>query len=110
MNTKKNNYKKPIKNTKRTRYVLTNRKRFFTLLMILCVVIFTTVYTTTVFGAKPVTYENVVVDKGDTLWSIATKYTHSDIRGYIREIKALNNLESSTICENTVLVVPVESE
>lgn len=110
MNNTMNSIKKTRKTTtKRTRYVLANRKRFFTFLMILCVIIFTTVYTTTAFGAKPVTYENVFVGKGDTLWSIASKYTHSDIRGYIREIKALNNLESSTICENTVLVVPVEN-
>lgn len=50
----------------------------------------------------------VVVDRGDTLWDIASKHVSKgqNIRTYIAQIKALNGLTSSSIKESDVLILP----
>lgn len=48
-----------------------------------------------------------LVQKGDTLWSIAEKTGFNvDIREIVYRIKALNNLDSSTIYPGDVLLIP----
>jgi hypothetical protein len=90
------------------RYVLKNRKRFITVTAALAIVIITLIYTITVYGYKEVQYKTVRVHRGDTLWSIAEKYSdNSDIRKYIFEIKKVNNLPNSQIFEGDELIVPV---
>lgn len=57
-------------------------------------------------GAAPVT-EKVVVDRGDTLWGIATKVGGpGETRAVMYEIEKLNRLESSALVEGQVLLVP----
>jgi len=54
-------------------------------------------------------YIKVCVEKGDTLWDIAKRSLpkNTDIRDYIQEIKAVNQLETSFIKEGEVLEIPV---
>jgi len=54
-------------------------------------------------------YIEVFVEKGDTLWDIAkrTLPKNTDIRKYVREIKAINGLETAFIKEGEVLKVPI---
>jgi len=49
------------------------------------------------------------VQHGESLWSIAKLYQsdHADIRAYIHEIKAMNNLQSSMLREGQLLQIPV---
>ena len=46
-------------------------------------------------------YNNYVVQKGDTLYSIARKYNIT-----VDTIKKLNNLSSNTLSINQVLIIP----
>ena len=54
------------------------------------------------------TYYAITVESGDTLWSIAGRYSNqrTDIRRFIYEISVLNNLESSEIIEGQKLLIP----
>jgi LysM repeat protein len=51
----------------------------------------------------------VTIHAGDTLWSIASNYAEdgSDIRAYVREIAALNELDGNTIYAGHTILVPV---
>jgi len=52
---------------------------------------------------------SVEVQKGDTLWSIATKYVsdeYDDMNEYIDEIKSSNGLSSDTIHVGNYIIVP----
>lgn len=89
------------------KYILKNKKRFFSFLFIFSLITFIMIYTNIVSGFKESQYQSIVVKPGDTLWSIAEKYgSDSNIREYIYNIKEINNLESSVIFENTSILVP----
>lgn len=94
---------------KNNKYILRNRKRFFSFLFLISLVISILVYTTSVSGYKEPQYQYISIESGDTLWSIAEKYgANSNIRKFIHEIKEVNNMESDLIYSNTTLLVPVE--
>jgi len=90
------------------RYYLKNKKRFAISILLAILIVFTFLYVASVYGYKEkISYNSVYVKKGDTLWDIAEKYKQSgDIRKYIKEIKKINNLESSTIFEGDILKIP----
>ena len=53
-------------------------------------------------------YKSIVIEKGDSLWSIASDYctdAYEDTNAYIDELKQLNGLQSETIHEGQHLVV-----
>lgn len=53
-------------------------------------------------------YKSIVIEKGDSLWSIAKEYMTSDYdstQEYIEELVQLNSLTSETIHEGQHLVV-----
>ncbi len=54
-------------------------------------------------------YEPYIVERGDSLWLIAKQYlpAHLDIRDYIGEIKAMNQLDSAMIYEGQLLQIPI---
>lgn len=96
--------------TKR-KYVLKNKRRFLSLIFIVLLITFISVYTVTASGHQEPVYKTVVVHTGDTLWSIAQNNLggyEGDIRAYIYEIKRINNLDSSLLVENSSLIVPVK--
>jgi len=89
------------------RYYLKNKKRFAACILSAILIVFTFLHVTSVYGYKEISYNDVYVKKGDTLWDIAEKYKQSgDIREYIKEIKKINNLKSDTIFEGDVLIIP----
>ncbi len=52
---------------------------------------------------------SIQINKGDTLWSIASRYMtddYKDMNTYIDEIKETNGLSSDTIHEGSYIVVP----
>ena len=52
-------------------------------------------------------YIDYTVRRGDTLWEIAkeNKASNTDTREYIYEIKQLNNLQTSSICEGQTIKI-----
>jgi uncharacterized membrane protein YvbJ len=52
---------------------------------------------------------SVEIEKGDTLWSIASRYIteeYDDINDYIKELKNSNGLTSDTIHAGNFIIVP----
>lgn len=91
------------------RYRLKNRKRFYTFIMIMTILVTIIVLTSAVNGADShIGYETVTVEKGDTLWDLAERYSNGmDIRKYIVKIKELNDMTDSDIYEGDTLKMPV---
>jgi LysM domain. len=53
-------------------------------------------------------YSSILIEDGDTLWSIAEEYKPSDsisTKSYIKEIKAINSLSSDTIHSGNYIIV-----
>lgn len=64
------------------------------------------------YSYKEVSFKNISVSEGETLWDIAKRekynndyYKDYDIREIISEIKCLNNLQSSDIYCNEILKI-----
>ncbi len=68
---------------------------------------FTSMATSHVFSAEPVEYANIVVSKGDTLWSIASNL-NGNTKENIYDIQQKNNLKGSIIYEGQEIVVPIK--
>ncbi len=93
----------------RKKFVLKNKKRFFSFLFFTIFFTFTLIYTVSVAGFDDRQYMSVTVGKGDSLWSIASKYGgNTDIRKKIYLIKKLNHMDSSDLSENVSILVPVD--
>lgn len=66
------------------------------------------IYKTYAFDDKQHLYTEIVVEPGDSLWSIAEDCSeNSDVRKLIYEITEINNLEQENIFPGQVLMVPV---
>ncbi len=91
------------------KYVLKNRSRFFAFLFLTTLIISFLVYTINISGYSEPTLKSVSIQYGDSLWSIAEEHTDdsSDIRDYIRDIKRINNLDSSFLIAGSSIYVPV---
>lgn len=52
-------------------------------------------------------YTSVMIEEGDTLWSIAQEYCDNaaDINDYIEELRSINHIEESRIQEGNYLIV-----
>jgi LysM repeat protein len=73
-------------------------------MVVLAIVIFLSVATPSPGAPRPRHYQ---VQAGDTLWSIAaTRYSGSDIRAAIYDIRHANGLSTSTISVGQRLVLP----
>ena len=54
-------------------------------------------------------YTSVMVEPGDSLWTLANEYRTEDFRdnnSYIKEVKKLNHMTSDQIHEGSYLVLP----
>ena len=50
-------------------------------------------------------YKSIIIEQGDSLWSIAKEYACDDTYAYIKEIKQLNGLTSETIHAGQHLII-----
>ncbi len=90
------------------KYILKNRRRFFTFIMLLIIILTCTFLAGTVNGTDTSeNYITVTVEYGDTLWDIAREYNpEGDIRQYIHRIEKFNNITDSTIYAGEILRLP----
>ena len=63
------------------------------------------------FGsAQPMQVETVVVEQGDSLWGIASRYADGrDVREVICEIKTFNSMEQADLYPGMVLEIPISA-
>jgi LysM repeat protein len=91
----------------KNKYILKNRRRFFSIIFTLILILFTTLFATNAYGYKEPAYKQITVKSGDSLWTIALKYNNNDdVRKYIYKIKKVNHLNSSAIYVGTQLRIP----
>jgi len=89
------------------KYMLKNELKFITFLFSFALISSIIFLVSTVNGYKENTYFEIRVNEGDTLWEIANLNRKSgDIRGFIYEIKSINNLKDSTIYTGMILKIP----
>lgn len=96
------------------KYKIVNKKRFYlfvTFIFILTgIIIFNLIANNNAHSsilAEP--YEEIIVIQGDTIWSIASKYTpiKYDIRDMVYNIKRINEIETSYIYPGDTLKIPI---
>lgn len=96
-----------MKSGVKKRYVLKNKRKFYSIIMTLSIVLTTVFFAVNAYGYEGKSYETVTVQKGDTLWAIAEKYCErGDIRRFIYEIKRANNMKESVIYAGEALKIP----
>jgi LysM repeat protein len=98
------------KRNSKKRVRLVNKRRFVTVVVTFLMIIMASV---SVIGSAiseevPVQYTSLIVQRGDTLWSIASEYGpgNMDIREYINEIEKVNVIENSFLAEGQELRLP----
>jgi nucleoid-associated protein YgaU len=89
------------------KYVLKNKKRFFSVIIIVLIVMFTAIFSDISYGFNESSYELYTVKSGDTLWDIAKQYyDNGDIRKQVYKIKALNKFKSSVLITGQQIKLP----
>ncbi|WP_066719266.1 LysM peptidoglycan-binding domain-containing protein [Clostridium sp. Marseille-P299] len=93
--------------------VIFNRKVFGFVLIVSLVLLLSSVMSHNVFaqksGVRKKTVTSILIEPGDTLWSIATKYyteEYESIPVYIEEIKKSNRLYTEEIHAGKYIIVP----
>ena len=88
------------------------RSRIILIVFILSCIVFN--IKNSVSSEEKIEYKTITVANGDTLWSIAKEeqetnqyYEKNDIREIISNIKVINNLNSSDLCIEQNLKIPV---
>ena len=93
---------------------IVNYKKFFRSILVLCIIVMIIiVFNNKTFSYQSLSYSNITVQEGDTLWIIASRlqknnsiYKDRDIRFIIDDIKTINNLSSGSIYTNQELKIP----
>lgn len=91
------------------RYILKNKRRFATVLILFSLIVFSAGLIVTAGAAsnQENNYNIFEVSHGDTLWEIALAHSNnSDIRAYIYEIKTINHLDGDDIYAGQELYLP----
>lgn len=102
---------------KKKKIRIANKKRFiFSILFIISIVLIITMTLTNrnkVYSSKyEENYVEVIIKRGDTLWSIAlnNKPKNYDTREIVYEIMMANNLEDSKLNPGDVIKVPIKND
>lgn len=89
-------------------YRLVNKRRFFMLLTLLFMLIYLagTIVSASAVSDEPQATKAVKVQKGDTLWEIASLHCTGDIRENVFKIRQMNGISHGIIHEGQVLLLP----
>lgn len=85
-----------------------------TMIVITVILIFAGVNLTfgkTVSKNENVSYKEITISKGDTLWDISQKYKNDDesVKDYVNKIMEFNNMKSDRINAGQKLIVIINS-
>lgn len=95
---------------------IVNFKKFLRSICIILLVIFalSIICAKGTLSHREIEYKTIYVNRGDTLWDIASNlrtsndyYKGKDIRYIISDIKNINGLESSNLSVDQKLIIPV---
>ena len=95
------------------RYVIINKKRFFTFItisiLLLIILITMIVSFSNAHSMQEDAYIEYRVGEGDNLWKISDYYSpgQMDIRQFIYEIQKLNDMKTGAIYENDIIKIPL---
>lgn len=91
------------------RYVLKNRRRFYSFIIVMTILLSCVFFAANVNAAETnKAFTSVTIQKGDTLWDLAKEYSEGgDIRNYIQKIQKVNNLTGGEIFEGDIIKMPV---
>lgn len=99
--------RKIAKDSGSKKYILKNKRRFLGFIFFLTIAVSILIYTISVSGYRGPQYKEVFVNSGDTLWSIAEKYSNNkDIRHFIYNLKEINDIDTDELYADTVILVP----
>ncbi|QSX06514.1 LysM peptidoglycan-binding domain-containing protein [Sedimentibacter sp. zth1] len=96
------------------KYRVTNMNRFkafiFTSVLIISFIIFLLLSSLTkAYSTNNIIYDTVYVEKGDTIWQIASKYNCKlSMDEFIYNIREANNLSDCTIYPGQELLIPID--
>jgi len=81
-----------------------------TIIFFISIAVLTATFTGVNFAKTNKEYIEITVKKGDTLWSLAEKYSNKndDIRNKLIEIKKLNKKQNYEIREGEVIKIPID--
>lgn len=62
-----------------------------------------------VFSSEPLTFYEITVQDGDTIWDLASTYNTNqvDIRRLVYEIKQINQIDNTYICPGDIINIPI---
>ena len=94
---------------------IVNRKKFRRGIILLAILVLGVLFCMKNVSSSEtiIDYKTITVNKGDTLWSIASYeqeengyYKDADIRDIVYNIKKVNNLKTSNLSEKQTLKIP----
>ncbi len=85
-------------------------KKFLIILITVSCIMTATVITS--YSNKEVTYKNVQVERGQTLWNIAKNYSghEKDPRKLVYQIKKINNIDNSILQPGQIIRIPINNK
>lgn len=98
------------------RYKVTDLKKFkrfmFLSILFVSIFVFASMATLNAYSKDIPQYNYITVEDGDTLWSIATNYSHNntDIRELVYKISNENSIYNASIYPGDVIKVPMNVE
>lgn len=93
---------------------IVNVKKFLRSIIVILgiIILMSLIISKSTFSHREIEYKTISVEKGDTLWTIATElqqtncyYSNKDIRDIINSIMNLNKLSTSNLNENQELTI-----
>ena len=96
------------------KYKIVNKYRFFTIVCLILVILFASMFFIVV-NAKSTTAVVLVpvyVSEGDNLWQLSAQYSDGkiDIRNYIDNVMDINNLTDANIKPGEIIMFPQHRE